>query len=202
MTVQTGRRRQAAKAETRRLILETAYELFESRGYEKTTMRALADRAHVGLGTIFQHFPTKDFLLVEAFETDVAAVIEHARSTLPPADIRAQLLHIARSLYEFYARRPKLSLRFIGAVYQAEGPAADKLGRQMMDFLAMIETLVEAARERGEVPSGLNPADAAMSFWSYYVNALVLWLWRPKPDFRTQLDQLSRQVDWLFLGTR
>ena len=193
-----GTRHQAARQETRRLILEAAYRLFEARGYEKTTMRTLAAEAGVGLGTIFQHFPSKDYLLVEAFETDVAEVVEEAVATMPLEDIRARLLHLAGALYRYYARRPTLSRRFIGAVQLAEGEAAAKLKKNWDDFALMIEMLIEEAAERGETPPGLDTADAAAAFCAYYIACLGLWLWSPDQDYQDQLSRLERLVNHLF----
>ncbi len=53
MSQKCGTRREKNREETRRVILDTAYALFEEKGYEKMTMRELAARAGVGLGTIF-----------------------------------------------------------------------------------------------------------------------------------------------------
>ena len=50
-------RQRAIRAETRRLILDAAYGLFEEKGFHQATMRELAARAGVSLGAIFQHFP-------------------------------------------------------------------------------------------------------------------------------------------------
>jgi AcrR family transcriptional regulator len=51
---------------TRALILETALGLFRERGFEGTTMRAVAERAEVSLGNAYYYFPSKEHL-VQAF---------------------------------------------------------------------------------------------------------------------------------------
>jgi AcrR family transcriptional regulator len=48
--------------------------LFAEKGYEKTTMRALAEHAGIGLGTIFKHYPDKPPILAAAFEDDLNAI--------------------------------------------------------------------------------------------------------------------------------
>jgi AcrR family transcriptional regulator len=45
MSQKFGTRRKKNKAETRRIIFDTAYKLFEEKGYQKVTMRELAARA-------------------------------------------------------------------------------------------------------------------------------------------------------------
>jgi AcrR family transcriptional regulator len=57
----------AKKSEqTRSLILETALELFTERGYEETTMRAIAEKAGVALGNAYYYFRSKEHL-IQAF---------------------------------------------------------------------------------------------------------------------------------------
>lgn len=51
---------------TRALILETALGLFRERGFEGTTMRAVAERAGLSLGNAYYYFPSKEHL-VQAF---------------------------------------------------------------------------------------------------------------------------------------
>ncbi|WP_327289116.1 TetR/AcrR family transcriptional regulator [Streptomyces sp. NBC_01198] len=49
--------------QTRALILETAMRLFGERGYEKTTMRAIAQEAGVSVGNAYYYFESKEFLI-------------------------------------------------------------------------------------------------------------------------------------------
>ena len=52
--------------ETRRRILETALEMFRERGFEETTMRAVAGAADVSLGNAYYYFRSKEHL-IQAF---------------------------------------------------------------------------------------------------------------------------------------
>ncbi len=67
------------KAEqTRARIVEAALELFRAKGYEATTMRAIADHAGVSTGNAYYYFKSKD-LLLEAFYNQIH--IEHAAAS-------------------------------------------------------------------------------------------------------------------------
>ncbi|MFC5906059.1 TetR/AcrR family transcriptional regulator [Streptacidiphilus monticola] len=60
----TGPTAATAKGEqTRALILETAMRLFEERGYDRTTMRAIAQEAGVSVGNAYHYFASKEFLI-------------------------------------------------------------------------------------------------------------------------------------------
>ncbi|MFE7269026.1 TetR/AcrR family transcriptional regulator [Streptomyces sp. NPDC057623] len=49
--------------QTRALILETAMRLFQERGYDKTTMRAIAQEAGVSVGNAYYYFEGKEHLI-------------------------------------------------------------------------------------------------------------------------------------------
>ena len=109
MSQKYGTRRDKAKQKTRRIILETAHKLFEEKVFEKATMRKLAAKASVGLGTIFQHFSYKSALLVATFEDDMRPIIENAVKSMPSKGLKKQLIHLVRHVFNFYAQRPQLS---------------------------------------------------------------------------------------------
>src|SRR5436190_6242913 len=70
-----------AKGEqTRALILNSALELLRERGYEQTTMRALAERAGVSLGNAYHYFSSKEHL-IQAFYASTHE--EHLRACAP-----------------------------------------------------------------------------------------------------------------------
>jgi AcrR family transcriptional regulator len=49
--------------QTKALILETALEMFRERGYDETTMRAVAQKAGVSLGNAYYYFHSKEYLI-------------------------------------------------------------------------------------------------------------------------------------------
>src|SRR5437667_5170447 len=66
--------------QTRALILQTALDLFRERGYEETTMRAIAERAGVALGNAYYYFRSKEHL-IQAFYA--RSHQEHLAAALP-----------------------------------------------------------------------------------------------------------------------
>lgn len=58
--------------QTKAKILQTALRLFRERGYEETTMRAVAEEAGVSLGNTYYYFKSKDEL-VHRFYADIQA---------------------------------------------------------------------------------------------------------------------------------
>src|SRR5262245_52726506 len=64
--------RERKKADTRAAIRSAAVDLFCTRGYEATTMEAVAAAADVSVRTVFRYFPAKEDLVVAYVERDLS----------------------------------------------------------------------------------------------------------------------------------
>ncbi|MFF8394163.1 TetR/AcrR family transcriptional regulator [Streptomyces sp. NPDC016172] len=67
--------RQRRRGNTRRRIQDVALELFAEHGYEKTSLREIAERLEVTKAALYYHFKTKEEILVSIFE-DLTQPIE------------------------------------------------------------------------------------------------------------------------------
>lgn len=182
------------------MIRRVAYELFEEWGYDRTTMRELARQAGIGLGTIFKHYPDKRALLLAAFEEDLLEVTEKSWAALPAGSIKAQLHHLARGYYLFYAQHPSLSRVMVQEVVFNPDRAGIKIKLQYLDFMDRVASLFEAAIGRGEVRPETDPMRAAMNFWSIYLNVLLMGLAEPRTDVEGQMEFFEELLNQLFTG--
>ncbi|MET9622416.1 TetR family transcriptional regulator [Streptomyces sp. NPDC006464] len=105
--------KQPKSEQTRTLILETALRLFKDRGYDKTTMRAIAQEAGVSVGNAYYYFSSKEHLvqgfydrIAEEHQAAVADILDSDEKDLT-ARIRGVLLgwlDIAEPYHEFAAQ--------------------------------------------------------------------------------------------------
>jgi AcrR family transcriptional regulator len=185
-------RRQQQKDETRRLIQNAAYNLFEEKGYHATTMRKLASRAGVGLGTIFKHFPDKPSLLAATFVEDVGAVIDKALDSVPTSGITLQLAHVIRSLYQFYALKPSLSQTLCKEAFFLSGKGGRMIEALTDSLLQHISDLITLAIDRKELSTELNVNDATMAFWAFYSTGLGIGLKAETFDVDACVEMVER----------
>ncbi|GAA0928095.1 helix-turn-helix domain-containing protein [Streptomyces thermoalcalitolerans] len=61
--------KQQRRGNTRQRILDVALELFAEQGYEKTSLREIAERLGVTKAALYYHFKTKEEILVSLFES-------------------------------------------------------------------------------------------------------------------------------------
>ncbi|WP_282703574.1 TetR/AcrR family transcriptional regulator [Streptomyces sp. CC219B] len=67
--------RQRRRGDTRQRIQDVALELFAEQGYEKTSLREIAERLEVTKAALYYHFKTKEEIVVSLFE-DMTKPIE------------------------------------------------------------------------------------------------------------------------------
>lgn len=67
-------KRAASAAETRQRIVEATYSLHNEKGVVATSFRDIAERAQVGIGTVYHHFPTYEQVIEACGELTMSIV--------------------------------------------------------------------------------------------------------------------------------
>jgi AcrR family transcriptional regulator len=154
-------------------LLEAAAQVLETKGLEGFNTNAVAERAGVSIGSLYQYFPGKDALTIalmqrenERFHQDALAALDHASGPvslghLIEVAVRQQFARptLAR-LLDVEESRPQMravlsgkeSLRtLLARILARDGlPPQEDTAVAASDLMAMIRGLVDAAGEREE----------------------------------------------------
>jgi AcrR family transcriptional regulator len=162
--------REQQKQATRAKVLDAARDLFDEVGYEETTVRAIADRAGVSVGSVFTTFTTKADILGQvmaertaALTAELARVTPHLRGTA--CDRLSSLLAIH---YDFQMRRPKLYLAYMSVSFRPAHEAGFVRMGSNPGLRAPIREILQSAIERGEVAPDLDIELAMETIISLY----------------------------------
>lgn len=167
--------KQARSAATVEIILEAAARILESKGLNGYTTNAVAERAGVSVGSLYQYFPGKDALTGALIRRETSVLMQEAEeAATDPIGERAVRRMIAAAVAH-QLRRPALAriLDFEEARWPdvpdirqvkerlmtllAEILAMPDLPRQpdrevaAADVLAIVRGMIDAAGERGEL---------------------------------------------------
>ncbi|HEX5724596.1 MAG TPA: TetR family transcriptional regulator [Longimicrobiaceae bacterium] len=192
-----GAARTARGAQTRALILETALELFRERGYEDTTMRAIAERAGVALGSAYYYFRSKEEL-VQSFYGRMHRehVQASARVLRTERALRERLLGVMRARLETmepYHRFAGVLFRTAADPRSPLNPFSEASRAVREENTALFAEVVRGARD-GRVPAELA-AELPELLWTYSMGITLFWIHDDSPG-RARTHRLTeRTVD-------
>src|SRR2546422_10003684 len=108
-------RRALKKETTKSRIVAAALMLFRVKGFDATTTKAIAAKARVAEGTVFNYFPTKEDIALHFFELEVDHAIAEVRRNprLRKAPLEEKLFALIQSQIEYLTPYQ----RFIGAAF-------------------------------------------------------------------------------------
>src|SRR5262249_40200735 len=101
--------KKTARADRCEEILEAATKLFAEHGYADTDTQLLADKLHVGKGTLYRYFPSKRELFLAAADRGMCKLCEYIDTQV--ADIQdppERIAQVVRSYLTFFALHPEL----------------------------------------------------------------------------------------------
>ena len=194
--------REKKKLETRERIRAAAADLFTRRGYGAATMRQIAKRAHVGLGTLFNYAEDKRDLVFLIFNEELNAVTDVALAAPhPDQPLIEQLLAVFRVHYRWLGSKPALARILLQELtfYSSGKQASTFLGirKRLIDG---IEQLIEKSQKDRKIKSSESAGLIARHIFFVYSASLRWWIAAPRPDPKKGLADLRRLLKLQFDG--
>ena len=159
-------RRDREKAETRRLILEAARQLFTSEGYVQTSMRRIAEQIGYTATAIYHHFHDKDALLNELCLNDFRALSAALREMDQIPDPITRLRLMGQNYVKFALSHPQ-QFRFMFMV-ERPIPSPDRVTIDPTEdgYHFLRSNVVEAIGKGLFRPEYTDPDMIAQSLWA------------------------------------
>ena len=155
----------------RERILDVAREAFTQHG-PHATLDDIARRAHIGPGTLYRHFPTRDALIEAVFRSQVeklTTAAQHLAETLPPIDaLRAWMFLFIDYVADKLLILPAMDTLPGGSTRLIEGSRGPVHGT--------FRTLVQRAIDTGELRPETDPDDLIRTLIGvFHTTALPGW---------------------------
>lgn len=188
--------RRACPERYRRLLV-AAEAAFAERGFHRTSVKDITDRAGVATGTYYLYFPTKEascLALIEDVYADLLGAVVRRRQGLP--DVRAKLAASVVAAVETFARRPAAA-RVVFVQAPGAHPAFDRRLYEIEDELqALVAEDVAAAVAAGLLPP--QPAGvSARCLVGALREALLAWVRQDRGRARAPGDPREQLPDLL-----
>jgi len=168
-------------------------------GPRGVSVRGVAGRAAVAVGSLYQYFPDRSQMVGVAAEIAgglLAADLARYRDDLTALHLRDGLVAYVTAGVEWSEAQADLLRFFARAAYQGDVATGDRMVAPVAaELLALVRAMLEVARERGEIAAGVDVEGAAR-----FVHALTVAL----GDCRLlpHLDRYYRLVDGADLRQR
>ena len=169
--------------QTRAHILETALRLFRERGYEETTMRAIAEEAGVAVGNAYYYFRSKEHLIQAFYERTHEEHLEACGEILASERrLEARLLGVMRAKVD--TAMPYH--RFAGVLFKTAADPNSPLNPFSEESRPLREraTAVFAEVLDGSGTWVRNPGlrtELPHLLWLYHMGVLLYWIHDTSP---------------------
>jgi AcrR family transcriptional regulator len=190
------------KLEKLRRIKNAAQNLFVAKGFDDTTMREIAVRAGVGLGTIFLYAKNKRDLLFLTINEPLENVTQQAEDSADPrAPLIENLLSIAKLHYRLFGKQPALSrLVLREMIFYDSGAQAAPFQKTRERLIRLFGHTIELAIANKEIAPSEPPLFAGWTLFCIFQVELRRWLANDVTNLRAGLSELERALGLLIGG--
>jgi AcrR family transcriptional regulator len=193
--------RQTQKEATRKRVIDAARELFDTQGYDGTTIREIARHAGVSVGSVFTTFASKGEILSQVMQhrldglyAELDRVMPHLRGPTPERLRTMFAIH-----FSFEVRHTRLFLAHIAAAYDWTLPAtATPMGRNPRLQGLIRECLAKGVAEGDVDPAG-DPQEVVDLLMAAYAWTYRLAAWKGA-DATAMTAVMDRQIGLIDLG--
>ena len=169
-------------ARTRSAIIDAALTLFREKGYDATTMRAIAAEAGVSVGNAYYYFASKEHL-IQAFYDRAQA--EHRAAAQPLLDDERELGARIAGVLGAWLDTMEPYRPFAGTFFKNAAEPTSPLSPFSAESAPARATAIEHWREvvdgsDAKVPKRLR-ADLPELLWLYFMGHVLFWVHDPTP---------------------
>lgn len=193
--------RQTQKQATRERVLSAARDLFQEIGYDETTIRMIAERAGVSVGSVFTTFTGKAEILSQVMIDRLDGLYAELNQVMP--HLRGATADRLRSImavhYGVETRRVRLFVAYISASFSwVPGEGVVPIGYNFR-LQGMLRDILLGGIARGDVR-----ADADIPAFLDLLLAAYVWNYRhasqEAEDAASLIARMDRQIGLLFEG--
>ena len=184
---------------TRQVILDSAYGLIIQQGYAATSMRQIAERSNLALGSIYNHFSSKEDVFREIVKErhplfQILPVMISVRGDTTEEYVR----NAARTLIEQLGHHPDFLNLMLTEIVEFKGRHVPLLFDKLLPMVLPVASRMAGLDDKTrEIPQFILARAFLGMFFSYYITEILLGPLMP-PEL--QVNALDHFVDIFLYG--
>jgi AcrR family transcriptional regulator len=183
---------------TRKLILDTALQVFLNDGYTKTTIAKISEQANVGYGTVYSHFKGKDDILNHVVDGVFEEFYTFLDINFTPesfADAREIFYQLMRTSFTLADQHRPIMKVYQEALGQSEAITAHWQGIKDHFIRNSTESIIYA--QKAGLARKFDPQIGAKA----YIMLIDSFIWEVVQGHESDLEHLASVItDMIFTG--
>ena len=182
------------QVDRRKSLLQAAFDVIASSGFEGLRTRAVAERAGVNIATLHYYFPTKQ-ALIEGLAQFLSGIFATLHAPSAPSTGRLALDHLRREFIDaqfYHDRYPELGVVLQELTLRANRDPAVKsaMDRLVLSWRAWVESIVRTGIAEGTFRQDLDPQQTIPTLMAVFAGDSAVGI--------DQLHNIQRGVEeWL-----
>jgi AcrR family transcriptional regulator len=191
-------RKEREKQELKDLILKVAKEVFLEEGYEKTSIRKIADRIEYSPTTIYLYFKDKNDLLLELHRQSFHQFFQVLSSVMDVADPMERLIATGKKYITYGIQNPEAyELKFLLKSPLEALECKNEIWADGERALHFVQAIVEECIRMGYFDPRLDAESMSILLWSQ-VHGLVTLSNRNRLDMYKHKKEVSALIEEVF----
>lgn len=170
-------RKERERNEMRDLILQGAQKLFLENGYEKTSIRGIADAIEYSPATIYLYYKDKNELLLALHALAFQKMMQEFAIVATIADPFERLVALGKQYIKFATENPELyDLMFIMQAPMEALACKEEIWDDGRKSFALLEMILQDCVTAGYFKSHRDIRTASLTIWSYMHGLITIYL--------------------------
>ncbi len=193
--------RERKKKNTEERILSAGKEILLSKGYNAATMEEIAEKAEIGVGTLYNYFKSKGEIFVKVISKELYLDEKCNKETTSVIEMVISYLwkYINNmKLFEKLVWRELFAVIF--ASTKTDNLKIQGLVKIDVIFVKKLEQLLDSAIEKEMLPKSFDSKEAAYTIYSIIFTQTMMYIYMEEIGFEDFETQVKNQIGFLFEG--
>jgi AcrR family transcriptional regulator len=196
-------KRETNKLNTRRNIIKVASEIFDEKGYEKTSINEIANKANLGVGTVYNYFPSKDIIFVESIEKkfDMDSKYMVDINQFVNKEVTVIIIGYIEKFGKSIRIIPKWLLKELFRITignKKNEKLLMKLAKIDFKFIDKLEEIFIVLKKENRLDHDFNVKSMAEIIYSIYAFEFLMYLYQESISFDDMSENIKNKIYILF----